>query len=50
MIQAIDIVKTFEDGITVLNHIDATFEDGKVNMMDYIKLKQHAQGTSSIWE
>ena len=33
MIQAIDIVKTFEDGITVLNHIDATFEDGKVNMI-----------------
>ena len=33
MIQAIDIVKTFEDGITVINHIDATFEDGKVNMI-----------------
>ncbi|MBQ7530887.1 MAG: ATP-binding cassette domain-containing protein [Paludibacteraceae bacterium] len=33
MIQAIDIVKTFEDGITVLNHIDATFDDGKVNMI-----------------
>ena len=33
MIQAIDIVKTFEDGITVLNHISATFEDGKVNMI-----------------
>jgi len=28
-----DIVKTFEDGITVLNHVDATFEDGKVNMI-----------------
>ena len=33
MIRAIDIVKTFEDGITVLNHVDATFEDGKVNMI-----------------
>ena len=33
MIQAIDIVKTFEDGITVLDHISATFEDGKVNMI-----------------
>ena len=33
MICAIDIVKTFEDGITVLNHVDATFEDGKVNMI-----------------
>lgn len=33
MIQAIDIIKTFEDGITVLNHIDATFDDGKVNMI-----------------
>ena len=33
MIRAIDIVKTFEDGITVLNHADATFEDGKVNMI-----------------
>ena len=33
MIRAIDIVKTFEDGITVLNNVDATFEDGKVNMI-----------------
>ena len=33
MIRAIDIVKTFEDGIIVLNHVDATFEDGKVNMI-----------------
>lgn len=33
MIECKDIVKTFEDGITVLNHVDATFEDGKVNMI-----------------
>lgn len=33
MIQAIDIVKTFEDNRTILNHVSATFEDGKVNMI-----------------
>lgn len=33
MIQVVDIVKTFEDGITVLDHVSAAFEDGKVNMI-----------------
>ena len=32
MIQAIDIVKRFDD-LLVLDHVNATFEDGKVNMI-----------------
>lgn len=32
MIQAIDIVKQFDD-LLVLDHVSATFEDGKVNMI-----------------
>ena len=32
MIEAIDIVKSF-DGIRVLDHVNATFADGKVNMI-----------------
>ncbi len=32
MIEAIDVVKSF-DGVTVLDHVSATMQDGKVNMI-----------------
>lgn len=33
MIKVIDIVKSFDGQVVVLDHVNATFEDGKVNMI-----------------